>query len=183
MSETDADLPALLSELTRSLETLQDELEPSDRRARPPTPRELARFTSEVTIPAIVLVLETNIRALRLVQRALRFADGRDVRPSDDGPRTRQRAVELGRATLSRLDETLTDLGEALEGRPPDDEARELLTRIRDIEDDIEAQLEATGAEAEPGPDGVEVDVDAELASLKDDVSDDDVNEGDDDNV
>lgn len=182
MSETNADLPALLSELTRSLEELQTELEPAGGRPRPPTPRQLARFTSEVTIPAVVLVLETNVRALRLVQRALRIADGREPRGTGSGSRTRERAVQLGQATLSRLDDTLNDLSEALEGRPPDDEARELLQRVRDIEDDIEARLESTDVEPPAESDRVEIDVDAELQSLKDDVEEDPSDDDDDSN-
>lgn len=182
MSETDTSLPGLLSELTRSLEELQGELEPTDGRPRPPTPRQLARFTSEVTIPAILLVLETNIRALRLVQRALRIADGRD--PTARSTATRERAVELGQATLSRLDETLGDLQEALAGRPPDDEARQLLQRVRDIEAEIEAELEASGAADEASSsDRVGIDVDAELQSLKDEMdTNSDDGDGDDDN-
>jgi hypothetical protein len=172
MSGTDPDLSTTLAELTRSLEELQTELEPS---GGPPTLRRLSRFTSEVTIPAIVLVLETNVRALKLVQRALRIAEGRE-RTRDATSETRDRAVALGQATLSRLDETLGDLQEALEGRPPDDEARELLDRVRDLEDDIEAQLAAAESDGQevPDHDGVDIDVDAELQSLKDDIDDTD---------
>jgi hypothetical protein len=164
MSETSASIPQLLSELTRSLEDLQENLEPST--PRPPTPRQLARFTSEVTIPAVILVLETNVRALRLVQRALRIADGEGASTTDT--QTRERAVKLGQATLRRLDSTLGDLQDALEGRPSDDDTRQLLERIRDIEADLETELEATAANETV--DGVEIDVDAELQSLKDDV-------------
>lgn len=180
MSGTDTELSELLTDLTRSLEDLQSELEPSSGPLRPPTPRQLARFTSEVTIPAIVLVLETNVRALKLVQRALRIADGRETSSQRTGSGTRERAVALGQATLTRLDETLADLQDALEGRPPDDEARQLLDRVRDLEADIEAQLEATDVEtpAETDGDGVGIDVDAELQSLKDDVDDNAADEG-----
>lgn len=170
MSETDASLPQLLSELTRSLEELQGELEPSAPRFRPPTPRQLRRFTSEVTIPAVILVLETNVRALRLVQRALRIGDGDGEEPATTGTGTRERAVELGQATLDRLDSTLGDLQNALEGRPSDDDTQRLLERVRDLEAEIEAELEATAAD--DTADGVEIDVDAELQSLKNDVDD-----------
>jgi len=176
MSEPDSELPRLLSELTRSLEALQSELDRSEPRLRPPTPSELAQFTSEVTIPAIILVLETNIRALRLLQRALRIGNGQAATGSGTGTQTRERAVKLGQATLSRLDDTLGDLQEALEGRPPDDDARELLQQIRDIEDDIEAELAASddGDTTTDETDRVEIDVDAELQSLKNDLDEND---------
>lgn len=183
MSGSETELTRVLSELTRSVEQLQSELEPSGGPPRPPTPRQLARFTSEVTIPAIVLVLETNVRALKLVQRALRIANGREP-SSGAGGATRERAVKLGEATLSRLDDALADLGDALEGRPPDDEARRLLDQIRDIESEVESQLAAADTDvsvddsARSG--GVDIDVDAELQSLKDDI--DDADDGSDSN-
>jgi small-conductance mechanosensitive channel len=167
----------LLSELTRSLEALQDELEPSKGGLRPPTPRQLTRFTSEVTIPALILVLETNVQALRLVQRALRLAEGRESAGTSAAAGTRERATKLGQATLQRLDSTLVDLQEALEGRPPDDEARQLLDRVRDLEDEIEAEMQTTAERTQDETtDSVEIDVDAELQSLKDDVDADEGN-------
>ncbi len=177
MSNGDPELSQLLGELTGSVEQLQDELTQRRGPSRLPTPRQLVRFTSEVTIPAIVLVLETNVRALRLVQRALRIAEGRD--PGTSSSKTRDRATELGRATLSRLDDALSDLGSALEGRPPDDEARELLEEVRDLQTEVDERLET---ETGPERDSVSIDVDAELQSLKDDVDDDNSHEGDNNN-
>ena len=174
MSDTRPDLSTLVGDLTRSVRELQSELESERGPPRPPTPGELARFTSEVTIPAIILALETNIRALELLRRALRLADRREpARPDTAG--ARERAEDLGRATLSRLDAVLADLQDALEGRPPDDEARDLLAEARDLREEIDDRLAqgTTGSEGEP----VEVDVDAELQSLKDDVEGDEHNE------
>jgi flagellar motility protein MotE (MotC chaperone) len=178
MSETEPNLSQLLAELTRSLQSLQEELEPTERRLRPPTPSELARFTSDVTIPAVVLVLETNIRALQLVQRALRMATDSDSPDASAPSRTRAQAVKLGQATLSRLDDTLTELQNTLDGRPPEEEARKLLQRIRTIEDEIEAELEATNQQtsADEADSRVDIDVDAELQSLRDEVDGDDDN-------
>ena len=102
-----------MGELRTAVEELQTELESTRGPPRPPTPRRLAEFTSEVTIPAIILLLETNVRALRLVQRTLRLAEGRQG-DSADTP-ARKRATDLGRVTLSRLDDALTDLGSALD--------------------------------------------------------------------
>ncbi|PSP55305.1 hypothetical protein BRC74_00065, partial [Halobacteriales archaeon QH_7_68_42] len=67
MSDRDSgeDLSRLVAELVTTLEELEDELEPPDERPlRPPTPGEMRRFTSDVAIPGLILILESNIRAL-----------------------------------------------------------------------------------------------------------------------
>jgi hypothetical protein len=168
MSDTRPELSTLVGDLTRSVRELQSELEPE--RRRPPTPADLLRFTSEVTIPAIILALETNIRALELLRRALRLAEGREPSGSD-APGARSRAEDLGRATLSRLDSVLADLQEGLAGRPDDDEARELLAEARELRSEIDERL--AGAADRPRSDPVSIDVDAELRSIKDELDED----------
>lgn len=179
MSDADRNLPELVGELITSVEQLQTQIDDSRGPLRPPTPGQLARFTSEVTIPALVLALKTNVRALRIVQRALRMADGRDP-GGNDTPTGRERATALGRATIDRLDGTLSELQSALEGRPPEDEARELLERVQTLQSEIDAQLAADTPErdADTAGESVDVDVDAELRSLKDDVDEDGADEG-----
>jgi hypothetical protein len=175
MSAPDEDVTALLSDLVRTLQDLETEVEPrtDSGRPRPPTPQELLRFTSDVTIPAAILVLKTNIEALKLLRRALRIAEGRPTEPSD-GTAVRERATELSQATLARLDDALQDLQGAVEGRPEDDEARELLTEARELRADLAAAV--TDGDAGGEATDVPVDVDAELRSLKDDI--DDVSDG-----
>lgn len=177
MNDADQDLVQLFEELTRSVEQLQSELATSRGSPRPPTPRQLARFTSEVTIPAVILVLETNVRALRLVQRALRLADGSAPTESGDTT-TRERATTLGRETLSHLDDAMADLQSAVDGRAPDDDVRELVERIRDLQSEIDAQLAVEESQSPPTnqSDSVNIDVDAELESLKDDIDTDEGN-------
>jgi hypothetical protein len=180
------DVSALVGDLARTVEELQSDLEP-DRRPplRPPTPRDLARFTSEVTIPAIVLALETNVRVLKLLQRTLRLAAGEDPGTGETA-RTRERAEAVGRRTLARLDDALADLQSALDGRPPDDPARELLDEARALRVEIDDRLQATDADigrpdgrpgdGPAGPFGdrasVDIDVESELRSIKDDIED-----------
>jgi len=170
----DQSLVRLTADLARSLRDLQRELEPRRRRG-PPTPGDLLRFTDEVAIPAAILVLETNVRALRLLQRAIRLADDRD-RPSDDGPGVGDRAASLGRVTLERLDTALADVQDAIEGRPADDDARELLEDARRLRDEIDERLsEPAGDETVVrgrDTEKVPVDVDAELQSIRDEVDD-----------
>lgn len=175
------DITALLSDLVRTLQDLETEVEPTTESGlpRPPTPSELLRFTSDVTIPAAILILKTNIEALKLLRRALRMADGRPPERSG-AAEVRRRATELSRTTLTRLDDALTDLQQAVEGRPEDEEARELLAEAQRLRSDLADRLAdqsagVNGAE----PDGVDsesvdvpVDVDAELRSIKDDLDD-----------
>jgi hypothetical protein len=195
MSRSEEDLASLVAELVRSLQELQRELEPGGRRRgppRPPTPGELAEFTSEVAIPGLVLLLETNIRALRLLQRALRLAADRDT--ESRGPREQrlaERAAAASGETLSRLDDVLAELQNAVEGRPTDDEARQLLAearrlraevqqrlddRVRDAEGEpravTESEEDSAMAEGDQNDDGdhVEVDVEAELDAIRDEL-------------
>jgi len=176
MSDSEEDVTALLSELVTTLQDLQTEVEPrtDSGRPRPPTPEELLRFTSDVTIPAAILVLKTNIEALKLLRRALRIAEGRPATAST-GSGVQERATQLSRATLARLDDALSDLQGAVEGRPADEEARELLTEARQLRESLAEQL--AESQSTDGPDigestEVPIDVDAELASIKEDIDD-----------
>jgi hypothetical protein len=186
MSDSEEDVTALLAELVRTLQELQTEVEPRTDSGvpRPPTPAELIRFTSDVTIPAAILVLKTNIEALKLLRRALRLAEGRPTTAST-GQGVQARATELSRATLARLDDALTDIQGAVEGRPQDEEARELLSEARQLREALAEQLASNealnGGEEREDIEGtaVPVDVDAELRSIKDDI--DDVSGGADD--
>lgn len=194
----DDDLATLVGDLVTTLQRLEDEFEPrtDSGRPRPPTPSELLRLTSDVAIPATILLLRTNIEALKLLQRALRMADGRPPTAGSGGSDVRQRAQQLSATTLSKLDGALADLQGAVEGQPRNEDARELLSEARklrtDIEDRLEDRTSGTGASPDadsPAGDGtaperggdqpeqdddVPVDVDAELQSLKDDMTDDD---------
>ena len=194
MSErgTDTELTREVGALIRTLEDLQDELDPGRRRRLGlPTPRDLLRFTSEVTIPATIIVLETNVRVLRLLQRTIRLTTGESGSGTEGRRSVRDRATALGRETLRGLDATLADLESAVEGTPTDDEAASLLAEARALRDEVDARLaaERDGADADaPGVgDGpsrgrdrerVDVDVEAELQSIKDEVDDRDNADG-----
>jgi len=173
---SDDDLTALITDLVTTLQDLETEVEPTTDSGlpRPPTPGELLRFTSDVTIPAIILILRTNIEALKLLRRALRMAEGRPTSTGSASGEMRQRASDLSRATLSRLDGALTDLQQAVEGRPEDEEARELIQEAQQLRAQIQERLADetgdTGAAESNQATDVPVDVDAELRSIKDDI-------------
>lgn len=189
-SPDDSDIGPLVSDLVRTLQELEEEFEPRTESGlpRPPSPRELMRLTSDVGIPGVILLLRTNIEALKLLQRALRLAEGRPPTTGSGGSEVRQRAEQVSRTTLSRLDGALAGLQHAVEGRPGDADARELVDEARDLREDVEQKLadrtdgespaldeagedESTvaGSEADEVVDeSVPVDVDAELRSIKD---------------
>ncbi|MFB6308239.1 MAG: hypothetical protein ABEH35_02825 [Haloarculaceae archaeon] len=176
---SDDDLSALVGDLVGALRELEAEFEPRTESGlpRPPSPREIVRFTSDVTIPAAILVLRTNIEALKLLQRALRLSGGRSP-TADAGGEMRERAEQLSRATLSRLDDALADLQAALEGRPADEDAQELLDEARALQQTVEERLGNGHTNGDAGDGGtaedVPVDVDAELQSIKDEFGDPD---------
>ncbi|WP_336330432.1 DUF7547 family protein [Haloarcula sp. CGMCC 1.2071] len=173
---SDDDLSALITDLVTTLQELETGVEPTTDSGlpRPPTPSELLRFTSDVTIPAVILVLKTNIEALKILRRALRMAEGRPTSTGSASDEVRQRASDLSRATLSRLDGALTDLQQAVEGTPEDEEARELIQEAQQLRGQIQDRLaDEPGVSEEVDSDqvtDVPVDVDAELRSIKDDI-------------
>ncbi len=190
----DPELTELLAELTRELQRVEREIEPKPR-GRLPTRQELARFTSEVAIPGLILLLQTQIRALELLRRTIRLAEGRE--PTPHQRTVKHRAEQLGTATLSQLDSVLTELHATIDGRPEDDRAKRLLDDAKRLQEQIQAELaegsdaaaggrtnegetseelsEETGTDplsAEPGQ-SVAIDVEEELRSLKGTLDDD----------
>ena len=201
--QADPDLARLADDLSTTLDDLRDELE--DERGpprgplglpRPPTPRELVRFTDEYTIPTLIAVLEANIRLLEALQGAIRLArTGRAA--GERGREMRALTEELGRDGLDRLDDVLVDLQDALDGRPENPEARTLLDDARALRHEIDDRLAETGNGRRPNvtrprdaadgdrddanpvatddPDeSVAIDVDSELDSIRDEVDGDD---------
>lgn len=158
MSEDRRDPDAVADELAGTLRELRTEMRDGRRPLRPPTPRELLRFTDEYTIPALVASLEAAIRALELLQGAIRLVEGRPA------GRDRPDVAAAGRATLDRLDALLAELQDAFEGEPPDPEARRLLADARELRDELGDRLDAGHTAGE----GVPVDVESELRSIKD---------------
>lgn len=195
------DLEERVDELQRTLEELRREIEPRPPRGpgglpRPPTPGELVRFADEQAIPTAIAVLEANVRALELLQGALRLADtGRAA--GEEAERTRRRAADASRRSLSRLDRVLEDLQEATHGDtlPENGDARDILQEARDLREEIaerigEAERDRQRArdverESDPRADstadgGVEIDVEDELDSIRAELDGDEDEETDD---
>ena len=172
-SDPDPDTTELLADLTRELRRLQREADPDEQRS---LRRDLSRLTSEVAIPGLILLLRTNIRALELLRRAIRIAEGREPRRDRVDPEMRERAERLGQVTLARLDDVLSELQGAVEGRPQDDRSAELIEEARNIRQQIQEEFNTDGEDI----DEVDVDVEAELRALKGDIDDADDRSDDD---
>lgn len=171
----DPDTTRLLRDLTAELQRLQREVETAE--TTDPRPGDLSRFTSEVAIPGLILLLETNIRALQLLRKTIRLADGRAGARSTERSEVRARAESLGQTTLAKLDETLAELQSSLEGE--NGEMDELIDEARALQQEVRERLE----QSDPGVvDGIPpeeddrdaVDVDAELRAIKNDLDDED---------
>ncbi|WP_254763901.1 DUF7547 family protein [Natrinema marinum] len=150
MADHDDELADAVRELTRTIDDLRAELAESRPRRRPPlrppTPREVLRFTDEVALPATLAVLEASVRALEAFQQSLRVVrGGREARDRTTAAAeaTSERASELRRTTLSQLDSVLAELQRATSegGLPADEQARDLLEDARRLRDDVDRRL------------------------------------------
>lgn len=205
------DLAADIAELEATVRALREEVDGGETRGspvraserrdrpalpRPPTPREVLRFTETYTIPTVVAVLEASIRALELLGAMIRLLDGRDPRPAGrgnrlaedllsglDGAAARDRAVETGQTALEQVDTALAELQRAYDGEPEDERARDLLADARTLRSEIDDRLRDL-ADGDPDDPEVEdeenegaqvaVDVEAELETLRQDMGRDD---------
>ena len=161
----DEDLAADVGELADALRELREELRPRRRGPfglpAPPSPGELLRFADERAIPFAIAVLEANIRALELLRGAIRLADsGRQA--GEEARQAGGRAASLGRASLERLDEVLSDLeAAASEGSLPNQpEARDVLQEARRLRDQVDEAL-AARVDDDAASDGQEADGEA----------------------
>lgn len=156
LDELLSDLSTTLSELQETLADEQSESRPQPRSRRLPSPGRFLRFTEEHTIPTLISLLETHIRALELLQGLLRLVNGREERSGASRQAGENRRVrKTGRRTLDALDGALSDLQGALEGEPPDDDARSLLNDARSLSDEIDERLSrpnGTDATEDDGP-------------------------------
>ncbi|MEF8773701.1 MAG: hypothetical protein V5A37_03155 [Halobacteriales archaeon] len=206
--ESPRDPAEVAGELADELESLRSELR-RERRGpfglpAPPRPRELLQFADEYAIPFAIAVLEANLRALELLQATIRAVETGEA-AGEEARAARDRAHEVSRTSLDRLDGVLADLETAASGRdlPSNDEARSVIERARQLR----AELASAMAETEHGaPDGeldsndrsagevterngsgdgerptgeVPVDVESELRSIKADLDDFDEDGGD----
>lgn len=183
-----ADLEALRADVAALEDTLSDlQAELADRSgppSRPPRLRDLRRFTAEVTIPMAILVLETNVRALRILQRALRVdAEERTGGGGETAASVGRRAADASGVALDRLGDALSDLQHSVSAEEREGSVGRLLDEAATLQARVQQELERLETEAdtaarsdlgETDGESVPIDVDAELESIKEQVEDED---------
>lgn len=172
-TDRDDELAQRVRELEATLEELRAELEARDRRLTrraPPSIRDILRFADEFAIPTAIAVLEANRRMLELVQGA--------IRATETGRQVGEESTAIGRETFDRLDRALSDLQTAIQDSPlpENDEARQLLDEARSLRDEIDTRLAESGESGDAGS-TVEIDIDGEIESIKDELDDEDASE------
>jgi len=194
-SRDDEELAVLLADLERTLTDLreavgEDVRRGSDRpaRRRPPTPGEILRFTEEYTLPTVIALLEATVQSLELLRAVLRLAG-----PASSAGELRSRLESRDGPETAALRDALADLRDALTGAdlPADSAARSILTDARELTTEIDERLDESGDDRrrerranQPSRRGVAidveeegndaVDVDAELESIRREVTEGD---------
>jgi hypothetical protein len=194
-SRDDEELAVLLADLERTLADLREAVGEDVRRGsgdrpprrRPPTPGEILRFTEEYTLPTVIALLEATTQSLELLRAVLRLAG-----PASNAGELRSRLASRDGPETAALRDALGDLRDALTGAdlPEDSAARSILTDARALTTEIDERLDEerddrnrerrTDRERAPSGRGVAidveeegddgVDVDEELASIKESV-------------
>lgn len=185
-SRDDEELAVLLADLERTLTDLREAVDEDVRgelrpRRRPPTPREILRFTEEYTLPTAIALLEATVQSLELLRAVLRL-----VGPGSTADDVRDRLRARRGPETDALRDALADLRDALTGAdlPEDSAAGSILVDARELTAEIDSRLDEAAAdrrrERESTRRGVAidveeedddaVDVESELASIKESV-------------
>lgn len=172
-ADPDEDLVERIRELEETVEAIQQELAGRDRRLvsrGPPRVGDVLRFADQFAIPAAIAILDTNRRVLKLLQRAIRTTER--GRSATEGP------TAISRETVDRLDRALVELQTALQetSLPENAEARQLLQEARKLRDEIDERLAGTGP-TNGESSTVEIDIDDEIESIRDELDKDDGSE------
>jgi hypothetical protein len=185
-SRDDEELAVLLADLERTLTDLREAVDEDVRgelrpRRRPPTPGEILRFTEEYTLPTAIALLEATVQSLELLRAVLRL-----VGPGSTADDVRDRLRARRGPETDALRDALGDLRDALTGAdlPEDSAAGSILVDARELTSEIDSRLDEAAAdrrrERESTRRGVAidveeetddaVDVESELASIKESV-------------
>lgn len=149
----DDDLEARVAALETAIEDLRDDLLEENTMSRelfsPPSLRDILRFTDQIAIPGIILILETNIRLLKLLQRTIRLSDTSAT--SDGSSEIQTELATYTSKTLRELETAISKLQSLdIAGGPADETAQSLLTDIRELRTDITNELNEASTNAPP---------------------------------
>lgn len=138
----------------------------------PPTPEGILRFTDEIAIPGVILILETNIRMLKLLRRAIRLTDT-DSQTESASALSKDLSVYMTR-TLGELENAINKLQSLDATRGPADETTQsILQEIRalktEISDEIDSNTDGTDT---TGLESRHEQIEAELESIKKELED-----------
>lgn len=174
IDSADSDLEERIDALEESMRSLQAEVRQSADRGRlgfprAPSARQFLKFTDQAVLPALIAILEVNIKILKTIRRAIRLTHQDDVTDSH-----RDTFQSLNGEVLNQFDRALAELQSVIEGSPIDETARDILADAKALREDLEHHTEhvnesqepssktpATTAESDP------IDVNAELDSIK----------------
>lgn len=164
-------LEATLEELRDAI--VRDERIDAGRRAARPAAERALRLTERLAISGAVAALEANVRMLEFLQERLEGTQTREARGT---------TTDVSDRLLERLDDALVRMEDAIAAAdlPRNADARRLLERARDLNDEVRGRVGASDP-APSGPSVVEIDVEEELDQLREDVEEDSAADADED--
>lgn len=171
------DINRRLDTLEETLADLRAELATEEGRNREMASDSFLQLAWDIAVPIGIAVIEVQLRTLkRLSENLQQFDRERGQRSLDNWTRETRRQ---GVTTLSRLEDTLEQLEQDIDrGRiPAGGNIRELLSETRELTQDIEQQVQsvdATASDEEPTSRdrGVQIDVESELDTIRDELDD-----------
>ena len=138
----------------------------------PPSLEGILRFTDEIAIPGVILILETNIRMLKLLRRAIRLTDNESKTESATAL-SNDLSVYMTR-TLGELENAITKLQSLETTRGPADEtAQSILQEIRSLKTELSDEIDSnTDTTDTTGLESRHEEIQAELESIKEELED-----------
>ena len=170
----DPELEARIAALEESMRALQHEVRQTTDDGsfgfpRPPSPNEILRFTDQAVIPAIIALLEVNIKLLQSIRRGIQLTQKRDSVTRD-----RDQLQAINKDVVKQFERAIEELQHVVEGTPIDHTAKDVLADARALRSELERRTEAardavdTPSKETADESGLDtIDVDAELDSIK----------------
>lgn len=173
-----------ISSLEESLTRLQHELQTDQQGGPPrlPRPGDILRATDDHAIPAIIALLEAHIHALRLLQRTIRLvAPPPRSRDGSPGSTAFRRATD---SLTAQIEQLLGDLDEIPTNREPNaldpliEEAKAIRAELSAMSDPTNIPIEDPNDfdeqdDTDASEDNTGIDIDAELDSIRSELTDD----------
>ena len=178
--DSPADIEDRLASLESALEELQAEVRESQSSPSVPgvpSPTQFLRFADQAAIPAMIAILELNIKLLESLRRTIQLSQAGSQ--DRQGTPSSGRASDVGVETWRRLDAALAELQRTLSGDPSSPAAQRVLEEARSLREDIDDRVEEASESTESmrvaeDETVTTIDVEAELESIKEEQTDPD---------